>query len=347
MMRYRVRLRIAGLAVLPALLLTMCSATRDPEATAVSSSSCPAVTLTRTGLQQFGIYAGNDRGTWKLTGAVWKDAPLPVEYPIRSEAWTKGCIIGGSVDGDVPRSWTRDMWYDAGDGGTRLGGDAFRQTMTRTPGNFVRIRNAHVQDYEDAYDPNSPVPAYTTYLDHVSATFIRDDCIENEDVPHTMVVRNSLFNGCFTAFAERPSGSTSSRNGTGPQSFTVVKSLIYVRPQPLGPNYCSRESVQRGRCRPTTRPEVWLGAYGIWKWSDQAARTVTVRDTIFRLDMPSYSSCQAMKWPTGTYVNVTLVWLGHGRYRTAGGCTNRLPRGVRLTTDVRVWRAAKAAWLHQ
>jgi hypothetical protein len=236
------------------------------------------------------------------------------------------------------------MWYDGEDGGTRRGGDAFRQTMARAPDNFLRIRDAHVEDYEDAYDPNSPVPTYTTYLDHVSATFIRDDCIENEDVPHTMVVRHAFLNGCFAAFAERPADATTTRNGQGPLSFTVEDSLVYVRPQPLGPNYCDRQSTRQGRCRPTGRPGVWLGSYGIWKWSDEAARTVTVRRTIFRLDMPSYSSCHAQQWPAGTYVDVTLVWLGRGRYRTAGHCDNRLPDGVRLTTDARVWREAAAEW---
>lgn len=315
---------------------------------AAPAPSCPPASLVRTGDQQSGIDADNNRGTWRLVGASWNEnAPDPIEYPIRSDAWTKGCINGGTVLGNVPKAWTRDQWYDAEDGGTNLSGDAFRQTMTRTPGNFLRIRNAYVDDYEDAYDPNSPKPSYVTYLNHVRAEYIRDDCIENEDVPHTMVVRDSLFNGCFTAFAQRPHGSDSSRNGTGPHSFTVVRSLVYVRPQPLGPNYCDREKVREGRCRPTSRPGVWRGAYGIWKWSDQAASTVTVRDTVFRLDMPSYSSCMSQQWPIGTYENVTLVWLGRGRYSTAGDCTNKLPRGVRLTTDIRVWRKAKAAWLRR
>ena len=92
---------------------------------------------------------------------------------------------------------------------------------------------------------------------------------------------------------------------------------------------------------------MWLGAYGIWKWSDEAASKVTVRDTIFRLDMPSYSSCSSQEWPEGTYENVTLVWTGTKRYRTAGGCHNRLPQGVRLTTDLGVWRTAKRAWLDE
>lgn len=338
---------VSVVAALPVLALSSCSRVETPRS-ATTASTCGPVSVTRSGSEATAVYADNNGHTWDLSGAVWEDnAPDPIVYPIRSDAWTMGCVIGGAIYGDIPRRWTRDQWYDGQDGGTAFGGDAYRQTMTDTPGNFLRIRDAYVEDYEDAYDPNSTQPSSTTYLIHVRARLIRDDCIENEDVPHNMVLRNSLFDGCFTAFAERPHDSTTARNGSGPQYFTVEDSLVYVRPQRLGPGYCGDNEVSEGRCVPTDVPDVWLGAYGIWKWSDQAASEVTVRDTIFRLDMPSYSSCQSQEWPTGTYENVTLVWNGQGRYSHAGDCHNRLPKGVLLTTDIGVWRAAKTAWLNQ
>jgi hypothetical protein len=336
--------RITWLAVVP-LALSLC-ATFQSGTTAAASVTCPsAVTAARTGNQTTGLTASNSNGTWMLGDAVWNEnAPSPITYPIRSDAWTKGCIVGGRVLGSVPKSWTRDQWYNGLNGGTRMGGEAFRQTMTSAPDNFLRIQDAYVEDYEDAYDPNSASTSATTYLDHVSAGYIRDDCVENEQPVHNLVITNSLFDGCFTAFAERPSGSSTATNGAGPQSFTVLDSLVYVQPQPLGTKYCDTSRVSSGRCAATATPGVWLGAYGIWKWSDQAASRVTVRDTVFRLDMPSYSSCQSQKWPAGTYENVTLVWTGKGSYATAGGCKNTLPAGVRLTTDVNVWNAAKSAW---
>jgi hypothetical protein len=338
---------VAVLVAVLSLVLGACSSAGTPtRVTRSDATSCPAVTLTRSGERHTGIDEANDRGTWDLTGAVWdENAPDPIQYPIRSDAWTQGCVIGGTVNGDIPRSWTRDQWYDGEDGGTSFGGEAFRQTMTDTPDNFVVIKDAYVDDSEDAYDPNSPDPSNTTYLVHVRTGLVRDDCIENEDVPHNMVVRDSLFDGCFTAFAERPGGEHAVRNGQGDFAFTVESSLVHVRPQRLGPGYCGAEQVAEGRCTPTHDPHVWLGTYGIWKWSPEAASKVTVRDTIFRLDMPSYSSCASQEWPTGTYENVTVVWTGHGGYRNAGDCHNRLPRGVRLTTDLSVWRAAKRAWL--
>jgi hypothetical protein len=319
---------------------------------AVTAPGCPATQLTRSGPQTTAVDGAATDATWDLRGAVWdRVAPDPLMYPVHSEQWTRGCIVGARVLGNVPRSQTRDQWYDGQDSGSRMGGEAFRQTLTDTPGNYLLMRDTYAADYEDAYDPNGVSPTDTLYLDHVQAQYIRDDCIENEgsgstQVPMSVVVRDSLFDGCFTGFAERPPNVTDGEpNGTGPQSFVVEHSLLYVQPQPLGPNYCSATLVSIGRCLATTEPKVWLGAHGIWKWSSAAAGTVVIRNSIFRLDLPSYSGCTSQQWPNGTYEDVVLVWAGAGPYAAAGGCVNTLPPGVRLTTDVGEWARAKAAWL--
>lgn len=335
---------VALVAMLPALPSLVDS---PPSAEAVLLPSCPStISATRVGSQTTAVHQDNDQGTWDLTGAVWdENAPDPIAYPVRSDSWTKGCLLGGTVLGNIPKSWTRDQWYNGQDGGVAMHGDVFRQTLSGTPDNWLLIRDAYAEDYEDAYDPDAALQSSTTYLDHVRARYVRDDCVENEKVPHNLVITNSLFDGCFTGIAERPSGASAAQNGTGPQFLTVEDSLVYIEPQPLGPNYCDSSKVSLGRCAATSDPNVWLGAYGIWKWSEQAAGTVTVRNTVFRLDMPSYSSCSSQRWPAGTYENVTLVWTGDGAYESAGGCTNVLPAGVTLTTDVEVWNDAKAAWL--
>lgn len=307
--------------------------------------ACPATKLVRTGTQTTGIDQGNTDGTWNLTGASWANGSGG-DYPIRSESWTRGCILGGSYNGRIPRFTTRDVWYD-GDGGGGVGnGDVFRQTLTNTSGNYLYQRDSFASDHEDAYNPNGTQAGQLITLDHVRAEWIRDDCLENEGpVVVSVVISNSLLDGCFTAFAERPSGASTAQNGIGAATFTVENSMVYVQPQPLGPNFCSSSGVTRGRCKPTGTSNVWLGSYGIWKWSTEAASKVTVRDTIFRLDMPSYSSCSSQMWPAGTYDNVTLVWTNPEPYADAGDCNNVLPAGVKLTVDVGVWDAAKAAWL--
>jgi len=337
--------RVAGIGAGLLLVLAPLALVAAAQPPSAAAPTCPPVSKTRSGEQHRAIDATNDRHSWNLSRAVWdRVAPEPIGYPVRSDAWTKGCIIGGQVVGDIPRRWTRDQWYDGEDGGQRRGGDAFRQTMTDHRANFLRIRNAYVSNYEDAFNPDAARRGATTYLEHVHARYIRDDCVENEEVPHNLVITDSLFDGCFTAFAERPSGEHHARNGKGSQRLVVRHSLVYVEPQRLGPNYCGAEGVRLGRCRKVAE-DTWLGAYGIWKWSPDAAHSVTVTNTVFRLDMPSYSSCAAQQWPAGNYRKVTLVWTGKGRYRTAGDCHNALPRGVKVTRDLRVWRRAKRAWL--
>ena len=350
-MTRQVALLAAAVLAAPALVVLTAGPSSSLAISAAGLPVCPPTQLTRTGSQTTAVEGAATDATWDLRGAVWDHvAPSPISYPIRSDAWTRGCIVGARVNGNVPQAATRDQWYDGKDGGPRLGGEVFRVTLTNTPGNYVLFRNTVAQDFEDAYDPNGWSPASAMYLDHVQARYIRDDCIENEgdgrpQLPMTVVVRHSLFDGCFSGIAERPVGAgKDSQNGSGGSSLTVDDSMMWIQPQPLGPRYCSARQVRIGRCRATAQPKVWLGAFGIWKWSRAAAATVTVRNTVFRLDMPSYSTCASQRWPSGTYRNVWVVWTGSGPYAAAGGCRNTLPAGVTLTADARAWGKAKAAW---
>ena len=62
----------------------------------------------------------------------------------------------------MPQAATRDQWYNGEDGGTRLGGEAFRQTLTKTAGNWAVLRNTSASNIEDAYDPNTRTPPTPT-----------------------------------------------------------------------------------------------------------------------------------------------------------------------------------------
>lgn len=319
-----------------------------------AASVDPPTAVTRTGSQSKAVEGTLKNATWNLTGAVWdKNSPDPIKYPIRSDAATNSLVKGGRVNGMIPRSWTRDQWYDAEDGGKRLGGEAVRLTLTNTTGNTVTVRNTRVSDVEDAYDPQQPAAAHTgtVVLDHVRSEYVRDDAIEDEgygldrgDRPVNMTVKSSMLEA-FTLFAFRPPGSVTARNGNGDQALRVSQSLLWSRPMPLGLNYTNDFRESQGRVLPTSDPKVWLGSHGIWKWSNQAPRKVVITDSIFRLDVPSYTSQHSSEWPDGTYRNVTIVWTGKGNYFTAGGYHNTLPPGVRVTTDLSVWTRARNAWL--
>lgn len=314
--------------------------------------TCPTTTLVRSGAQATGIQTANTTGTWDLTGASWSSG-AGGNWPVRSDAWGQGCLVGAAVNGLIPRTATRDQFYDGLNGGAPSTSEAYNHTLTSGASNYLYMLGSFAKDVEDAFDPNGTDSAQMVTLDRVHAEYVRDDCIENESngAPGTavasMTIIGSLFDGCFTGFGERPPGSVTAQNGTGAATFTMEDSLVYVQPMLLGANYCDAARVANGRCLETgtTTDNLYLGSYGFWKWSDKAAGTVTIRNTIFRLDAPSYSSCTGNQWPAGTYQNVTLVWTGAGSYSTAGGCTNTLPSGVTLTTDVSVWDNAKAAWL--
>lgn len=331
-----------------------CSVLRQPSRKpATAYPRCPEatrwVTGNVTGTQGASSSAGSNE-TWNLTGFTHTTTPDPTRYPFRLERVRNVCIVGGRIIGNIPDTYSRTQWYDGiglPSSAPKYDGDAFRIVQKN---GWALIRDAYVERVSDAYNPQGPRTA-RIYLDHVHAKYIRDDCIENEgsgnvERPMNLVINRSLFDGCFTGIAERPMYAGGSvQNGSGPQSLTIDNTLMYIQPQPLGPNYCSDAQVTTGRCKATSRSNVWMGAHGIWKWSRAAASKVTIRNSVFKLDMASYTSCGAQVWPAGTYQNVTLVWAGAGPYATAGGCKNTLPAGVTLTTDNSVWSKAKAAWL--
>lgn len=334
-------LRSFAVATALTLSLPLALLASTPSGAATSTiSECPPVSKTVTGPQSEATYQDNNGGTWDLTGAVWQGSAA-ARYPIRSDGWTDGCVIGGTVRGPIDSDATRDQWYnDETHGGKNHEG----VRLDVGSGDFAVVRDTFVSDVEDAYDPNGGSASSATYLDHVHAEDIRDDCIENEKSVHNLYISNSLFDGCFVAFAEKPD-SSSADAGTADADFVVEDSLVYVQPQPLGPNYCSSSKVSQDRCKATDKSDVWLGSYGMFKWGKSAAANVVIRDTIFRVDMPSYSSCTGNRFPTnGTYENVTLVYTGPGSWATAGDCSNAVPKGVTVTTDKSVWDNAKAAW---
>ena len=213
------------------------------------ASAVPGARRGRDGEQSGALYKSNTTGTWNLRGAVWRG----LSYPVRSESWTQGCVEGGVVHGPIPRAATRDTWYD-GIGGTAATGEGLRVTMTKTAQSWVAATDMFVEDMEDAYDPNAADATARTYLDHVRAEHIRDDCIENEDPVHHMYVTNSFFDGCFTAFAERPPGSTSAQNGTTPADFVVENSLVHVTPNPWARSTAPPRTSRVAAAAPTAPP---------------------------------------------------------------------------------------------
>ena len=75
----------------------------------------------------------------------------------------------------------------------------------------------------------------------------------------------------------------------------------------------------------------------MFKWSKVANRLV-LRDSIFLVEARPNGG--HTDFPPGTEAHgVTVVWLGKGAF------PGRVPPGVTITTDRRIWDRARADWL--
>ncbi|HEX5510827.1 MAG TPA: hypothetical protein VFX41_03875 [Actinomycetales bacterium] len=304
--------------------------------TAPSDNSCmnrPASDVVRltgglTGTQ--GSAELQAKKTWDIRGFRQTTNPRPTRYPFRLDQANGVCVIGGTVIGNIPRDWPREVWYHGTDTTVNWDGEGYRITQT-SDSPYTYQYGSYVENVSDGYDPNAQVGSID-YLDHVHAKYVRDDCIENEEVPHSMTITDSLFDGCFTFIGMRPTGMTDNIVGTTPGTLEIRNSLIYVQPQPLSTNDCSKYP---DRC------VNGLGNHTFFKWSSAAVKNVVVRNSVLRMDQPSRDGDSGMKFPAGTYQNVTLVWTWPKPYTDYAP----LPPGVTVTNDVEVWNRARDQWL--
>ena len=340
-----------GVAIIAIRVVGPPSSNPYPGTTDIAFPSCPPTTLTLSGTLNTTTKKDNPGGTWDATGATFDE----LDYPMKSHDWDHGCVLGGTDDGPNSPRKTRDQWFNGLDGGGDSGGETINILIDNNgePG-WLYLKDTKARWQQDFMDPNAELVRSSAYFNHLYGQDIQDDCLEAEGADgtsnyHTMnVYINNTYCEGFSIFGERPCRGCTAQNGTTNANLVVQNSLFYLKPMKLGPTYCIDSPIdRRGRCRYTGTPGVYEGSYGIWKWSKLSAAHVALKNVIFRLDMPSYSTCSSQQWPAGTYKNVTVVWTGSGPYSSAGGCTNKLPAGVTLTTDVSVWDKAKAQWLAQ
>ncbi|WP_411151297.1 hypothetical protein [Streptomyces sp. A30] len=311
---------------------------------------------------------GSDTGpqsdrTWDLRDATWQGAapdggtPDSTRYPFRLDDTGTGgvCVIGGLMVGNIPREFSRDEFYraDTPYPGTtdpqEWDNEGFRWDMD-APSDWVYQHGGYIENVSDALDPNSTSAESTSYFERMHLVDIRDDCIENEGpgfTPHNIVVRNSLFDGCHAGFSARQSDESQVVTPTGPSALTVEDSLVYIKPNELGPQYCAEGP---GPCATIAAPPApavnYMGNHSLFKFGPDGPGSVTLRNVVVRIDMPTNWSLANNHWPeSGTYENVTLVWTGQARYGDFPWGPAGKPDGVTVTTDVGVWDEAKAAWL--
>lgn len=156
---------------------------------------------------------------------------------------------------------------------------------------------------------------------------IRDDCVENDDL-RAVRVEDSLFDGCYTAFSQRPE--RGSELWDLPRDTSVLEVdgvLVHMRPMPGG--------------HLIEDPDVETYSH-VFKWSPVAG-PLRITDSIIRLDPQDRPVPERLDWPEDVEAeDVTIVWLGEGPF------PGRIPdTGVRVTTDVTVWDRARTEWLER
>jgi hypothetical protein len=243
------------------------------------------------------------------------------------------CVIGPTVIGNAPRdaSWSEMKHGHDGDG----------VLFARARGAFT-LEDARIENVEDAVGPpkapDTPRSARFT-VRGVYACYIRDDFVEN-DAALGGEIRDSLVDGTHVFISARP-GRGYKGDGFPPATITVRDTLVRLD--------CKPDERRDGEDTPA--PAGFAGgACGVgrslgmpFKWSG-AARDLRldVADTIIRIDAAGRNGARSMNFPDGDYRNVTLVWLGPGRYPGA------LPSsGVTVTDDAGVWDRARADWLQR
>jgi hypothetical protein len=328
---------VAGLAGLP-LQTEAAAAVRPMSPEQCLSRSASAITDLNGVLEgEQGSSSVQVDRTWDLRDFSSTSSPNPTRYPFRLDAVKRVCVIGGSVLGNIPLGYSREQFYDADTGGVEWDDEGFRVAQTAdSPWSYQY--GSYAQNVSDAFDPNGLANGVNhSYLDRVHAKDIRDDCVEVEGSgysPHTVTITRSLFDGCHNFLSMRPSGTSHADAGTSEGTLTIEDSLAYVKPNELGASNCSQDCTTIGGVP-------YMGNHVLFKWSSDAVRNVVVRNTVFRVDQPSAFSTRAMHWPAGVYENVTLVWTWPKPYTDYFD----VPAGVKVTSDVKVWHDAKAAWL--
>ena len=213
-----------------------------------------------------------------------------------------GCVLGWSVFGQQSRllSW-REMHDDIGGSALRVYGS-----------NYV-VDGLRAENVEDAFDPRG---GEGFEVRNMWVEYVRDDCIENDE-RRAGVVRDSLFDGCYTFFSEQDDGEVDG------ESLVFDGVLVRLSAMP-GP---------RDFEDPTA-----LGHGSLFKKFDKGERhEPVIRNSVFFLEQECNTGCK--DWPPGTVAsNVVLVWGGEGEFPMSV-----LP-GMTLTQDRSVWDTAAASW---
>jgi hypothetical protein len=191
-------------------------------------------------------------------------------------------------------------------------------------GNFT-VEGVRIDNVTDGIRPvGGPFTIRGSWL-----SYVRDDCVEN-DWLHPGLVEDNLFDGCYVAFAARPTDGIIAEGGDGRgEVWTIRNNLIRMEAMP----------------GPRTGPSPNYGAVFKWhNWTDPSislSPKLALHNNIFLIDRMGAEGVNRMGLPpeqVASCSNNTLVWLGPGEYPA------KLPSCFTVTKDRKVWDVAVAGW---
>jgi hypothetical protein len=257
--------------------------------------------------------------TYDLTGVVSTAFPSSTN-PFQTGTSTpaeRTCVVGGELRGtiDPARSW--EYFHD----------QANAACIKVVAVDWLQIHNTRCDGIEDGFRPQEGGVNLNRTRFLISGTYltnVADDCLEND---YTLggVLRDNLWESCFTGISERPSSANGTWTSPADETLTLDHMLIGLRSMP--------HDSGKG-----------TGPNSLFKWSTSANKVI-IRCSTFFVPERSVNSTGSMAIPAGTVVDdsacpnkpSTIVWLGGGAYPADTA-------GIRVVSDPGVWTGAVQAW---
>jgi hypothetical protein len=250
------------------------------------------------------------------------EASQEEKYPVALRGGPAGVmVLGGHVTGVQPRElpWRfMKRCYD---------GDAVR---IESAGEMV-VDGLFAENIEDVFSPRG---GGTWTIRNVFAKYVRDDFVENDGLL-SGEIDDCLIDDCHVLVSNRPGKQAAAKalaeKIDNPPVVKIRNTLARVPALPFD-----------GDMKMSDQEHIVDGKSGgkLFKWSP-AGGTVEATDCIFRVDLMSAQGPSSMAFPPGKYRNVTLLWLGQGDYPA------KVPDGITVSRDPRVWETARAKWLEK
>ncbi|MEM1443221.1 MAG: hypothetical protein AAGF67_12820, partial [Verrucomicrobiota bacterium] len=236
-----------------------------------------------------------DNGVGYPDSSTLETMELPNEeiYPLQlrdsKDLSLSGIAVIGLQSLDLPWRVVKEMWD----------GDAL---LAKHCEGTLTVRDVYFRNTEDGLGPSEGLDHWT--LERAWMEDIRDDAIENDDLVPGAVV-DCLIDGCFVFLSQR------APDGRVGELTTVVRdSLIRVSTQS---HDGAEDKPWRDRFIVAGEDGIGRAPGMIFKWENSSGR-VEMSNCILRMDAISINGPDEMRFPPGTYENVTLVWTGEEPY---------------------------------